>query len=107
MYALDYAAQVTSILTNYKTFGSSKFIPRVAKDKFRSIIANSPQAEEALKLWDKVRPAHLPLLSSYSFHSLRCQLEEQIYALKPTASLLVGKPNVRLTFQRSRHHPSM
>lgn len=70
VYALDYAAQVTSTLTNYKTFGSSKFIPRIAKDKFRSIVANSSQAEEALKLWDKVCTFGLYCgLPAYSSHS--------------------------------------
>lgn len=72
-FALEYAAQVTSILTNYKSFGFSKYIPRVPKESFRKIVESSPQADEAVKLWDK--------------------LEAHIYSLEPEASLLVGKPN--------------
>lgn len=73
LWALEYSAQVVSILLNYKSFGFSKFVPRVSATEFKAIVKSSPQASEALKLWDA--------------------LEEHIYSLEPQASLLVGKPN--------------
>lgn len=54
-FALEYAAQGTSILTNYKSFGFSKYIPRVSRENFRKVVASSPRGDEAVKLWDKVR----------------------------------------------------
>lgn len=52
-YALEYAAQVASILVNYKSFGFSKFVPRVGREEFAKIVKASPRAEEAVKQWDK------------------------------------------------------
>jgi dipeptidyl-peptidase-3 len=57
-YALEYGAQVVSIFVNYKSFGFSKFIPRVGRTEFRKIVESSPQAKEALPIWDKVRIGH-------------------------------------------------
>lgn len=54
LWALEYSAQVASILLNYKSFGFSKFVPRVSPSDFKAIVKSSPQGSEALKLWDAV-----------------------------------------------------
>lgn len=54
LWALEYSAQVVSILLNYKSFGFSKFVPRVSASDFKAIVKSSPQGPEALKLWDTV-----------------------------------------------------
>ncbi|KAF8317582.1 aflatoxin-detoxifizyme [Clavulina sp. PMI_390] len=72
-WALEYTAQATSNLSNYKSFGFSKFIPRISKEKFRKIVEHSERSSEALKTWDK--------------------LEAHIYATTPEAEMLLGKPN--------------
>ncbi|KIM87068.1 hypothetical protein PILCRDRAFT_815526 [Piloderma croceum F 1598] len=73
---LQYTAQVLSNLVNYKTFGFTKFVPRVQKTKFESVVKHSANAKDALALWDK--------------------LKDHIYALTPKDSLYLGK--------RSRGH---
>ena len=40
-----------------RAFGHSKFVPRVARDKFKAVVDASPNASIASKLWDEVRPA--------------------------------------------------
>ncbi|KAH7343473.1 aflatoxin-detoxifizyme [Rhizoctonia solani] len=68
---LEYVAQVFSNLVNYKSFGFTKFVPRVPQDKFAKVVEASPSSSKALPLWEK--------------------LKEHIYCLEPEASLLIGK----------------
>ncbi|KDQ14073.1 hypothetical protein BOTBODRAFT_33184 [Botryobasidium botryosum FD-172 SS1] len=69
---LEYISQVFSNLVNYKSFGFSKFIPRVPARTFKAVVEKSPNASKALPLWN--------------------ELEDHIYTLTPEASLLIGKP---------------
>ncbi|QRV87699.1 dipeptidyl peptidase 3 [Ceratobasidium sp. AG-Ba] len=68
---LEYVAQVFSNLVNYKSFGFTKFVPRVPQDKFDQVVAASASAPKALPIWNKLK-AH-------------------IYSTEPEASLLIGK----------------
>lgn len=61
-HATSYTAQVLGNLVNYKSFGFSKFIPRIRPDDFKAIVEASPNKEQALLLWDKVS-GHPPPLS--------------------------------------------
>jgi dipeptidyl-peptidase-3 len=46
--------QVITNLANYRSFGSSKIIPRVGRDEFRSILAVSENKASVLPMWDEV-----------------------------------------------------
>ncbi|KZV97669.1 hypothetical protein EXIGLDRAFT_730055 [Exidia glandulosa HHB12029] len=70
---LEYVGQAMSNLGNFRSFGHSKFVPRVARDKFERVVDASVNASTARKLWD--------------------ELADHIYALEPEASLLIGDPN--------------
>lgn len=43
-----------SNLVNYKSFGFTKFIPRIPKEKFEVVIKASPNAHNALGIWSQV-----------------------------------------------------
>jgi hypothetical protein len=80
---------VLSNLANYKTFGFTKFVPRVPQTKFSVVVENSPNAANAVPLWDEVRN-HMVLVRIYLiFYTI--QLKDDIYALEPEASLFIGK----------------
>ncbi|CAK4032047.1 probable dipeptidylpeptidase III [Lecanosticta acicola] len=49
---LSYAAQFLGNSGNFKSFGDSKFIPRVAVEKLAAIAHTTP---EAAKLWEKIK----------------------------------------------------
>ncbi|CAE7107469.1 unnamed protein product [Rhizoctonia solani] len=68
---VEYVAQVFSNLVNYKSFGFTKFVPRVPQDKFAKVVEASPSSSKALPLWEK--------------------LKVHIYSTDPEASLLIGK----------------
>jgi dipeptidyl-peptidase-3 len=51
--------QALSNLANYKSFGFTKFVPRVPQEKFCTVVENSPNAANAVPLWNEVRN-HLP-----------------------------------------------
>ncbi|KAI0273622.1 aflatoxin-detoxifizyme [Gloeopeniophorella convolvens] len=70
---LEYTSQVLSNLANYKSFGFTKFVPRVPQDKFAAIFEKSPNAANAVPLWN--------------------ELKEHIYSLEPEPSLFIGKRN--------------
>jgi dipeptidyl-peptidase III len=70
---LQYTVQVLSNLVNYRSFGFTKIIPRVPKEKFEEVINKSENANEAKELWNK--------------------LKEHIYATEPAKSLFIGKPS--------------
>jgi len=71
---LQYTTQVLSNLVNYKSFGFTKFVPRVDAKLFEAVVEQSANAAEAVPLWK--------------------ELKEPIYALKPEDSLFVGKPSL-------------
>jgi dipeptidyl-peptidase-3 len=68
---MQYTTQALSNLVNYKSFGFTKFIPRLSEDKFGAVVKHSANANKALPLWE--------------------ELKDYIYALTPESSLSVGK----------------
>ncbi|TNY19974.1 peptidase family M49-domain-containing protein [Rhodotorula diobovata] len=80
---LAYAAQVFSNLSNFRSFGATKFIPRAAQDAFAAVVAAAERSSVALPLWK--------------------ELASEIYALTPEASLSIGKPTAGHT---SAYYPS-
>ncbi|KPV75592.1 uncharacterized protein RHOBADRAFT_26952 [Rhodotorula graminis WP1] len=80
---LAYAAQVFSNLSNFRSFGATKFIARASEEGFAAIVAASERSSVALPLWN--------------------ELSGEIYALKPEASLSIGKPTDGHT---SAYYPS-
>jgi dipeptidyl-peptidase-3 len=40
---------------NYKSFGFTKFIPRIPKEKFEAVVKVSSNAANALGIWESVR----------------------------------------------------
>ncbi|KIL69741.1 hypothetical protein M378DRAFT_1049236 [Amanita muscaria Koide BX008] len=71
---LQYTTQVLSNLINYKSFGFTKIIPRVAPGKFEAVVSKSANSTKAFKLWNN--------------------LKDHIYAGEPEASLYIGKRNL-------------
>jgi dipeptidyl-peptidase-3 len=63
---------VLSNLSNYKSFGFTKFVPRTPAEHFEATIKASHNAEKALPLWE--------------------ELKETIYSVTPEAQLSIGKP---------------
>ncbi|GAA5840820.1 hypothetical protein JCM11251_001705 [Rhodosporidiobolus azoricus] len=80
---LSYAAQVLSNLSNFKSFGATKFIPRVSDHAFEAVVKAAERSSIALPLWE--------------------ELKTEIYALSPEASLSIGKPSGGHT---SAYYPS-
>ncbi|THU97856.1 aflatoxin-detoxifizyme [Dendrothele bispora CBS 962.96] len=70
---LQYTVQVLSNLVNYRSFGFTKIVPRVPKDKFAKVVEKSENASKAKELWAK--------------------LGDHIFALEPAQSLFIGKPS--------------
>ncbi|BGP08074.1 hypothetical protein JCM10049v2_003919 [Rhodotorula toruloides] len=70
---LAYSAQVLSNLSNMRSFGATKFIPRVSEQSFEAVVKASQRSDVALPLWQ--------------------ELKEEIYSLSPEASLSIGKPS--------------
>ncbi|EMD38545.1 hypothetical protein CERSUDRAFT_82823 [Gelatoporia subvermispora B] len=68
---LQYTIQALSNLVNYKSFGNSKFIPRVSADKFAAAVQHSANASQAIPLWT--------------------ELKEHIYELSPEEANFIGK----------------
>jgi dipeptidyl-peptidase-3 len=68
----EYAVQCLGNLSNFKSFGDVKFIPRVPADTFRKVVAASARHKKALPLFDK--------------------LKDEIYAIHPVARTLLGYP---------------
>ncbi|GAA6061288.1 hypothetical protein JCM10212_004694 [Sporobolomyces blumeae] len=69
---LSYCAQVLSNLSNFKSFGATKFVPRAPAESFRSIVASSERSKSALARFDR--------------------LSDEIYSLTPPSSLSIGFP---------------
>ncbi|KAG0659062.1 hypothetical protein C6P46_005358 [Rhodotorula mucilaginosa] len=70
---LAYSAQVLSNLANFRSFGATKFVPRVSQEAFEAVVKASERADLAVPLWN--------------------ELKEEIYALEPEAALSIGKPS--------------
>ncbi|KAF9792408.1 aflatoxin-detoxifizyme [Thelephora terrestris] len=68
---LQYSSQVLSNLVNYKSFGFTKFIPRIPEEKFHAVVKASPNSSNALGVWNSLR--------------------EHIYSVAPAPSLSIGK----------------
>ncbi|KIO02999.1 hypothetical protein M404DRAFT_629902 [Pisolithus tinctorius Marx 270] len=66
--ALQYSAQVLHNLVNYKSFGFTKFVPRVPVGEFAKIIAASTNAANAVPLWETASGPHRCVVFS-SAHS--------------------------------------
>ncbi|KAA1076581.1 hypothetical protein PGT21_012279 [Puccinia graminis f. sp. tritici] len=71
--ALDYSAQLLSNLTNYKSFGATKFIPRCPASTFEALIKASERSTQTNLLWQSVK--------------------HEIYSLEPEGILDIGKPS--------------
>ncbi|KAI6122916.1 peptidase family M49-domain-containing protein [Pisolithus croceorrhizus] len=69
--ALQYTAQVMHNLVNYKSFGFTKFVPRIPVGEFAKIVAASTNAANAVPVWET--------------------LKEHIYSTTPESSLFIGK----------------
>ncbi|KAI6040659.1 peptidase family M49-domain-containing protein [Pisolithus marmoratus] len=69
--AVQYSAQVMHNLVNYKSFGFTKFVPRIPVGEFAKIIAASTNAANAVPLWET--------------------LKDHIYSTTPENSLFIGK----------------
>ncbi|BGP24644.1 hypothetical protein JCM10295v2_003562 [Rhodotorula toruloides] len=70
---LAYSAQVLSNLSNMRSFGATKFIPRVPEQAFDAVVKACHRSDVALPLWQ--------------------ELKEDIYSLSPETSLSIGKPS--------------
>ncbi|KAI8973368.1 dipeptidyl peptidase III [Mycotypha africana] len=68
---LQYNAQFLSNLSNYKSFGDEKFIPRISSETFKKIVQSSG-SEKAIELFN--------------------QSCEEIYSIGPSARTLLGFP---------------
>jgi dipeptidyl-peptidase-3 len=68
---LQYTAQVLSNLSNYKSFGFTKFVPRTPEAQFGAVVKASANAEKASSLWH--------------------DLKDSIYSVTPDSSLSIGK----------------
>ncbi|KAJ3838296.1 aflatoxin-detoxifizyme [Lentinula raphanica] len=68
---LQYTVQVLSNLTNYRSFGFTKIIPRLSETKFEAVIRKSANSDQALALWSK--------------------LKGHIYSTQPESSMFIGK----------------
>ncbi|KIJ11450.1 hypothetical protein PAXINDRAFT_171775 [Paxillus involutus ATCC 200175] len=68
---LQYTSQVMHNLVNYKSFGFTKIVPRVAESEFAKVVAASSNASNAVPLFN--------------------ELKEHIYSVTPETSLFIGK----------------
>lgn len=82
-----------SNLVNFKTFGFTKIVPRVAANKFESVVNKSASSPKARKLWKDVRQITMPSTCAPKPDRL-LQLHEHIYAVTPESSLFIGKRNL-------------
>lgn len=60
-HILDYSAQILSNLSEFKSFGSVKFIPNASPISFQQITNTAQRKEEAQLAWSKVCPLSLLL----------------------------------------------
>ena len=70
-------------MSNFRSFGATKFIARASEEGFAAVVAASERSSVALPLWH--------------------ELSSEIYALSPEASLSIGKPTDGHT---SAYYPS-
>lgn len=71
-FFMDYAVHVLNNMGNFKSFGDTKFIPRLSPTDFEKILKASARSVEVLPLFAKVK--------------------DVIYTSDPEASLLIGYP---------------
>lgn len=70
---LQYSGQFLGNLSNYKSFGDEKFIPRVSSEDFEKVVLASESKDEALKLF--------------------MESKNEIYNVEPVAHNLLGYPD--------------
>ncbi|KAI8092459.1 dipeptidyl peptidase III [Halteromyces radiatus] len=70
---LQYSGQFLGNLSNYKSFGDEKFIPRISVKDFEKVVAASELKEEALSLFN--------------------QAKDEIYNVEPVTRNLLGYPD--------------
>ncbi|ORX57056.1 dipeptidyl peptidase III [Hesseltinella vesiculosa] len=70
---LQYCGQFLGNLSNYKSFGDEKFIPRIAEADFEKVVAAAPQAEKVMALFESCKG--------------------EIYSVDPVAKNLLGYPD--------------
>ncbi|KDE05261.1 hypothetical protein MVLG_04396 [Microbotryum lychnidis-dioicae p1A1 Lamole] len=80
---LAYSAQVFSNLAHFKSFGGTKFVPRVDVRAFEKVVAAAERKEDVQALWEKTK--------------------QEIYALSPVSQLVIGKPSAG---HLSNYYPS-
>ncbi|SCV74412.1 BQ2448_6844 [Microbotryum intermedium] len=80
---LAYSAQVLSNLAHFKSFGGTKFVPRVNVEAFEKVVSAAERKDDVRALWEKTK--------------------EEIYALSPVSQLVIGKPSAG---HLSNYYPS-
>ncbi|KAF9236417.1 peptidase family M49-domain-containing protein [Melanogaster broomeanus] len=85
---LQYTAQVLQYLVNYKSFGFTKIVPRVAESEFAKVVAASTNASNAVPLFNEVSSI---IFSDSVWFVTFSKLKEHIYAVTPESSLFIGK----------------
>jgi dipeptidyl-peptidase-3 len=80
--------QVMHNLVNYKSFGFTKIVPRVAESEFAKVVAASSNASNAVPLFNEV--SHT-IFSDADLLMTFTKLKEHIYSVTPETSLFIGK----------------
>ncbi|CAO3672399.1 unnamed protein product [Umbelopsis ramanniana] len=69
---VQYATQFLGNMSNYRSFGDRKFIPRVSAQDIQRIVEASAHRQKALALWESTK--------------------EEIFSIEPSAKTLLGFP---------------
>ncbi|KAG2177685.1 hypothetical protein INT44_008199 [Umbelopsis vinacea] len=69
---VQYATQFLGNMSNYRSFGDRKFIPRVSAEDIQRIVEASAHSQKALALWESTK--------------------EEIFSVEPSAKTLLGFP---------------
>lgn len=69
---VQYATQFLGNMSNYRSFGDRKFIPRVSAQDIQRIVEASAHPQKALALWESTK--------------------EEIFSIEPSAKTLLGFP---------------
>lgn len=86
IHRLNQKHQTLSNLVNYKTFGFTKIIPRVASEKFQAVVSHSAN-KKATALWNEVCVNLTGSIRTLTFPKLK----DHIYTLTPESNLFIGK----------------
>jgi dipeptidyl-peptidase-3 len=80
-----------SNLVNYKSFGFTKFVPRVDAKLFEAVVECSANATEAVILWNDVRCNYAKTHIVHSIIDIGFSSKTTSTRLKPEDSLSIGK----------------